>query len=92
MAEQKAPEKEQQTPATQAPAEQKAPEERPAASKPATQTKAPGLVVTGAAAVLKLKGGGEQYLYRGAAVDAARYTPESVKHNQAVGLVGKPAK
>lgn len=96
MAEQQAPTQAQQDEAAKAAADKaaadKAAAEKATAAKPAQQAKAPALVVTGAVAVLALKGGGERYVYRGSPVDAALYTAESVKHHQAVGLVGKPKK
>ena len=43
--------------------------------------------VVGAAVVLRLVGGGERYLYRGATVEGPAFTEESVGHAAAVGLL-----
>ena len=51
-----------------------------------------GNVVKGAAVVLKIEGGGEQYLYRGAPVAEGVYTDVSVDHAISVGLIGDEAK
>lgn len=46
-----------------------------------------GHVVTGAAVVLQVRGGGERYLYRGAPVPENVYLAASVKHGVEVGLL-----
>lgn len=46
-----------------------------------------GHIVTGAAVVLQLRGGGERYLYRGAPVPENVYLAASVKHGVDVGLL-----
>lgn len=58
--------------------------------KPAAST-SKGLVVTGAAVVLRADDGSERYLYRGAPVDTAAFSKDSIKHAKSVGLIG-PAK
>lgn len=59
--------------------------------KPATASTPKGLVVTGAAVVLRADDGSERYLYRGAPVDTAAFSKDSIKHAKSVGLIG-PAK
>ncbi|WDH80196.1 hypothetical protein PTQ19_07130 [Microbacterium esteraromaticum] len=58
-----------------------------AAQKPAAKPN--GLKVVGAAVVLRADDGSERYLYRGATVDAAAFSKDSIKHAIAVGLIAK---
>ena len=46
-----------------------------------------GYVVTGAAVVLQLRGGGERYLYRGAPIPENVYKQASIDHAIALGFV-----
>lgn len=48
-----------------------------------------GLKVVGAAVVLRAEDGSERYLYRGAPVDPAAWSKDSIKHATAVGLIAK---
>lgn len=48
-----------------------------------------GHKVIGAAVVLRVRGGGERYLYRGSPVPENVYLAESVKHAVSVGLLAE---
>lgn len=75
-----------ETPVVAAPA---APTAAPPAATPtaaAVKPKTKRYVVTGAAVVLPLEGGSEQYLYRGAPVGEG-FTAEGIKHALALGLI-----
>lgn len=59
-------------------------------AKAGTEDKKPkGLKVVGAAVVLRAEDGNERYLYRGAPVDPAAWSKDSIKHATAVGLIAK---
>lgn len=47
------------------------------------------LSVVGAVAVIRLKDGGDRYLYRGAIVDPAGFDEESIAHVTSLGLVNE---
>lgn len=69
-------------------AKQEADAKAAAAARPATKP-AEGLKVVGAAVVLRADDGSERYLYRGAPVDRAAFSKDSIKHATAVGLIAK---
>lgn len=52
-------------------------------------SKSKTLKVVGAAVVLRAEDGSERYLYRGAPVDPAAWSKDSIKHATAVGLIAK---
>lgn len=54
-----------------------------------TAQKPKGLLVVGAAVVLRSDDGSERYLYRGAPVDPAAFSKDSIKHATATGLIAR---
>ena len=80
---QAADEKAKQDVAAKAPADAKA-----KASTDSTK-KSKSFKVVGAAVVLRAEDGSERYLYRGAPVEPAAWSKDSIKHATAVGLIAE---
>ncbi len=59
------------------------------AGSASSAAKPKGLLVIGAAVVLRTDDGSERYLYRGAPVDPAAFSKDSIKHATATGLIAK---
>lgn len=84
---QAADEKAKQDAAQKAAADKAAAEGKAKASTDTKKSKS--LKVVGAAVVLRAEDGSERYLYRGAPVDPAAWSKDSIKHATAVGLIAE---
>ncbi|HWU30199.1 MAG TPA: hypothetical protein VN041_14040 [Microbacterium sp.] len=82
---QAADEKAKQDAATKAAADKAAADAKATAST----KKSKDFKVVGAAVVLRSEDGSERYLYRGAPVDPAAWSKDSIKHAIAVGLIAE---
>ena len=85
---QAADEKAKQDAATKAAAGKAAADAKVNASTDSTK-KSKSFKVVGAAVVLRSEDGSERYLYRGAPVDPAAWSKDSIKHATAVGLIAE---
>jgi hypothetical protein len=85
---QAADEKAKQDAAAKAAADKAAADAKAKASTDSTK-KSRSFKVVGAAVVLRAEDGSERYLYRGAPVDPAAWSKDSIKHATAVGLIAE---
>lgn len=70
-------------------ADEKAKQDAAAKASTDSTKKSKSFKVVGAAVVLRAEDGSERYLYRGAPVDPAAWSKDSIKHATAVGLIAE---